>query len=91
VAACRPWLEGELAAVGPQVLVPLGATAAQALLGRTFRVTRSRGVPIEDTGLARYVVASVHPSSVLRERDAAARADARRRLADDLRVAAGLL
>jgi uracil-DNA glycosylase len=66
VAACRPWLDGELGAIRPEVLVLLGATAAQGLLGRSFRVTRSRGVPIEDTGLARYAIATVHPSSILR-------------------------
>jgi uracil-DNA glycosylase len=91
VDACRVWLDGELDAVSPDVLVLLGATAAQALLGRSFRVTKSRGVPIEDTGLARVVLATVHPSSVLRERDADAREEARRRFADDLRVAGSLL
>src|SRR5881409_1049986 len=62
IAACRPWLDAELALVKPRVLVCLGATAAQALLGPSFRVTRSRGsfVPSE---LAPFVTATVHPSS----------------------------
>jgi DNA polymerase len=66
VAACHPWLLGELEAVQPEVLGVLGATAAQALLGRTFRITKRRGEPLEETGLARYVVATIHPSAVLR-------------------------
>ena len=82
---------GELDAVRPEVLVLLGATAAQGLLGRPFRVTKSRGVPIEDTGLAQVVLATVHPSSILRERDADAREAARRRFVDDLRVAGSLV
>src|SRR5438067_882095 len=65
VAACRPWLDAELEAVRPRVLVCLGATAAQALLGRDFRVSRQRGVPVESE-LAEHVLATVHPSSILR-------------------------
>jgi len=65
IAACRPWLEAELALVRPRVLVCLGATAAQALLGRQFRVTRKRGKPVE-SDLAPVVLATVHPSSILR-------------------------
>ncbi|MDX6513711.1 MAG: uracil-DNA glycosylase [Gaiellaceae bacterium] len=65
IAACRPWLEAELDVVQPAVLVCLGATAAQALLGRQFRVTQSRGELVESE-LARYVTATVHPSSILR-------------------------
>jgi DNA polymerase len=74
IAACRPWLEAELSVVKPRVLVCLGATAAQALLGRSFRVTKQRGefVPSE---LAPLVTATVHPSSILRAPDE----DARRR------------
>jgi DNA polymerase len=68
IAACRPWLDAELAVVKPRVLVCLGATAAQALLGRHFRVTRERGVPVESE-LAPVVLATVHPSSVLRADD----------------------
>jgi DNA polymerase len=91
VGACRPWLDGELETVRPEVLVLLGATAAQALLGRAFRVTRSRGVPIEDSGFAHWAVATVHPSSILRERDDDARHEATRLFVADLRAAAELL
>jgi uracil-DNA glycosylase len=74
IRACRPWLESELALVKPRVLVCLGATAAQALLGREFRVSRQRGEFVESP-LAERVTATVHPSSILRtdesERDAA--------------------
>jgi uracil-DNA glycosylase len=65
VNACRPWLEGELEAVRPRVLVCLGAVAAQALLGRQFRVSRQRGEWV-DSPLAERVTATVHPSSILR-------------------------
>jgi uracil-DNA glycosylase len=65
ITACRPWLEGELQAVQPRVLVCLGATAAQALLGRQFRVSRERGQWV-DSPLAERVTATVHPSSILR-------------------------
>jgi DNA polymerase len=65
ITACRPWLEGELQAVKPRVLVCLGATAAQALLGRQFRVSRERGEWV-DSPLAERVTATVHPSSILR-------------------------
>jgi uracil-DNA glycosylase family protein len=65
IAACRPWLDAELAVVEPRVLVCLGATAAQALLGREFRVTQERGTPV-DSDLAEHVLATVHPSSILR-------------------------
>jgi uracil-DNA glycosylase len=68
IAACRPWLEAELAVVKPQVLVPMGATAAQALLGRQFRVTRDRGKPVESE-LAPTVIATIHPSAILRAQD----------------------
>jgi DNA polymerase len=91
VAACRPWLDGELALVEPRVLVLLGATAAQALLGASFRVTRERGRPIDGTGFAEHVVATVHPSAIVRMRDKAERVEAERGLAADLRLAAGLL
>jgi DNA polymerase len=65
VAACRPWLDAKLAAVAPRVLVCLGATAAQALLGRSFRVTQDRG-RLLPSDLAPAVIATVHPSSILR-------------------------
>ena len=83
IRACRPWLDAELAVVKPRVLVCLGATAAQALLGSTFRVTRQRGQFVESE-LAPRVLATVHPSSVLRAPDDEARADAYRGLVEDL-------
>lgn len=64
VAACRPWLEAELAVVKPTVLVLLGAVAAQSLLGKQFRVTKQRGELI-DSPLAPYVTATIHPSAIL--------------------------
>jgi DNA polymerase len=90
VAACRPWLEAELAVIQPRVLVVLGATAAQALLGRQFRVTKQRGVPVE-SGLAPHVVATVHPSSILRQETDEDRAAAMEALVADLKVVAKLL
>jgi DNA polymerase len=90
LTACRPWLDAELAVVKPKVLVALGATAAQALLGRQFRVTKQRGVPIE-SDLAPHVVATVHPSSILRQETDADRAAAFDELVDDLRTVARLL
>jgi uracil-DNA glycosylase len=68
IAACRPWLDAELTLLKPKVLVCLGATAAQALLGRQFRVSKDRGVPVE-SDLAPVVMATVHPSSILRSDD----------------------
>ncbi len=68
IAACRPWLEAELDLIEPRVLVCLGATAAQALLGRDFRVSRQRG-ELVDSDLAENVIATVHPSSILRADD----------------------
>ena len=68
IAACRPWLEAELEVIEPRVLVCLGATAAQALLGRDFRVSRQRG-ELVDSELAENVIATVHPSSILRADD----------------------
>ena len=68
ISACRPWLDAELKVVKPRVLVCLGATAAQALLGRDFRVTKRRGEPVESE-LAPLVIATVHPSSILRADD----------------------
>ncbi|HEX8858093.1 MAG TPA: UdgX family uracil-DNA binding protein [Actinomycetes bacterium] len=83
IRACRPWLDAELAVVKPRVLVCLGATAAQALLGSAFRVTRQRGQFVSSE-LAPRVLATVHPSSVLRAPDDEARADAYRGLVEDL-------
>ena len=88
--ACKPWLEAELEVVRPRVLVCLGATAAQSLLGKQFRVTKERGRWLE-SDLAEYVTATIHPSAVLRQRDS----DSRRRelagLVADLKLAASVL
>jgi uracil-DNA glycosylase len=90
MAACRPWLDAELAVVKPRVLVLLGATAAQSLLGSSFRVTKMRGVPV-DSDLAPDVIATVHPSSILRAPDEEARSQAMRDFVADLKVVAKLL
>jgi len=90
VKACKPWLDGELAVIQPQVVVCLGATAAQALLGPSFKVTHARGEPLRDTGVAPVVVATVHPSSILRG-DPESRKVALAALVDDLKVAASAL
>ena len=90
MAACRPWLEAELEVVGPEVVVCLGATAAQALIGRDFRVSRQRG-ELVDSPLARYVLATVHPSSILRQRDDASRQAEYAAFVEDLRVVPPLL
>jgi uracil-DNA glycosylase len=90
IAACRPWLEAELTVVTPRVLVCLGATAAQALLGRGIRVTRDRGRRLETT-LAPVAFATVHPSSILRAPDAEARRREHALFVDDLRAAAAAL
>src|SRR5262249_23013071 len=68
ISACRPWLEAEVRVVKPQVVVLLGATAAQGVLGSDFRVTQHRG-KLVDSSLAPYVLATVHPSSILRAQD----------------------
>jgi DNA polymerase len=87
VGACLPWVESELALVRPEVLVLLGATAAQALLGDDVRVTRDHGKPME-SDLAPLVIVTIHPSAVLRARGQAARAVSMAGLIGDLRVAA---
>ena len=66
IAACRPWLEAELAILKPQIVVALGATAAQSLMGKTFRVTQSRGKAFREVPWAKTFYATVHPSSILR-------------------------
>ena len=90
IAACRPWLDAELSLLKPKVLVCLGATAAQALLGRQFRVSRDRGAPVE-SDLAPVVMATVHPSSILRsddrETEMAMFVEDLRRVAEALRAA----
>ena len=90
IAACRPWLDAELEVVKPKVLVCLGATAAQALLGRQFRVTKQRGVPVE-SDLAPHVIATVHPSSILRQETEEDRQAAMAQFVADLKVVAKLL
>ncbi len=90
LAACRPWLDAELAAVRPDVLVCLGATAAQALFGRSFRVTRQRG-RLLPTALAPHALATVHPSAILRAPDAATRQRELAAFVADLVVVARLL
>jgi uracil-DNA glycosylase len=83
IRACRPWLEAEIAVVRPRAIVCLGATAAQALLGRTFRVTEHRGELVASP-LAPLVMATVHPSSILRAPDDAGRRAELARLVEDL-------
>ncbi|RKN43871.1 UdgX family uracil-DNA binding protein [Streptomyces hoynatensis] len=87
--ACRPWLDAELRLVDPEVIVALGATAGKSLLGSSFRVTRERGTPLDGPHGAR-VVATIHPSAVLRADDADREA-AYAGLVSDLRTAATLL
>ena len=87
IDACKPWLGEELQVVGPEALVLLGATAAKALLGPSFRITRERGRPL-DSDLADLVLATAHPSSILRQRTDEERYEERRLLAEDLRVVA---
>jgi DNA polymerase len=90
IAACHPWLEAEIALVKPKVIVALGATAAQTLLGRQFRVTQQRGEFIEST-LAPYIMATVHPSSILRAPDDETRRLEYRRFVDDLKKLARVI
>jgi uracil-DNA glycosylase family protein len=90
IDACRPWLEAELSVVKPEALILLGATAAKALLGGSFKVTRHRG-ELLDSELAPVVSATIHPSAILRSRDDAERAAEREAFAEDLRVVARAL
>jgi DNA polymerase len=90
ITACRPWLDAEIAVVQPRVIVCLGATAAQALLGRQFRVSRDRGQFVSSP-LAPRVLATVHPSAVLRAPDDETRRRERQRFIDDLRAVARAL
>jgi DNA polymerase len=86
IAACRPWFDEEVKAVKPKVIVCLGATAAQALLGRDFKVTNSRGKLISTGNIP--IIATVHPSSILRAPDDDSRHAEMARFIDDLRVVA---
>jgi DNA polymerase len=90
IAACRPWLEAEIGLIKPKVIVCLGATAAKALLGPKFRVSKQRGQFIEST-LAPYILATVHPSSILRAHDDETRRVEKRRFIDDLKKVAHVL
>jgi uracil-DNA glycosylase len=90
VEACTPWLDAELEVVKPEALVLLGAIAAKALLGSSFKVTRHRG-ELLDSDLAPIVSATVHPSSILRQPDEARRVAERKAFAEDLRVVAKAL
>jgi uracil-DNA glycosylase len=85
IRACRPWLDTEIALVKPRVIITLGATASQALLGKQFRVTKDRGKMLASP-LADAVFATVHPSAVLRAPDAAARALAEKEFIADLQA-----
>jgi uracil-DNA glycosylase len=85
IAACKPWLEAEIEVVHPQVIVCLGATAAQALLGREFKVSTQRGVWVPSP-LAPFVMATVHPSSLLRAPDEETRRLETRRFIADLKL-----
>ena len=87
IGACRPWLETEIALVKPRILVCLGATAAQALLGKAFKVSQLRVTPV-DSSLAPVVIATVHPSSILRSGDDEARRTEMARFVEDLHVVA---
>jgi DNA polymerase len=90
ILACRPWLEAELHAVKPRILVCLGATAAQSLLGKSFSVTRQHG-KLVDSELAPFAIATMHPSSILRARDAESRQQQMSTFIDDLRHVARLV
>jgi uracil-DNA glycosylase len=90
VKACRPWLEAELRQVRPEAVIVMGATAARSLLGPSFRVTQERG-RLLDTDLAPIVVATIHPSAILRERDDDARHLQREAFTSDILVAADAL
>jgi uracil-DNA glycosylase len=89
IHACRPWLDAELRVVKPQILVCLGSTAAQSLLGRNFSVTRQRGQLIASP-LAPFVMATVHPSSILRAPDENARHLQMQAFINDLKIVAQL-
>ncbi len=90
IKACRPWLRAELDAIGPEAIVILGATAAKTLLGSSFRLMERRGQPL-DSDLAPVVVATIHPSAILRGSDTESRQTQRDLFTEDLRVAAQAL
>jgi DNA polymerase len=88
LAACKPWLTAEIQALKPRMIICLGATAAQDLLGRDFRITRERGRVFTETQYAPWLMATLHPSAILRMPDAELREKARRQFAEDLAIAA---
>jgi uracil-DNA glycosylase len=90
IEACKPWLDEELRVVAPEAVVFLGATAAKAVFGASFRVTQHRG-ELLDSDLAPIVCATIHPSSILRQRDDDSRQAERESFAEDLRVVAQAL
>lgn len=90
IAACRPWLEAEIEVIKPKIIVCLGATAAQTLLGRDFRVSRQRGELIPSS-LAPFVMATVHPSSILRAPDEEQRRTAREAFVADMKKVAKVI
>jgi len=90
ISACRPWLEAEIKAVKPQVVVLLGATAAQGIMGRQFRVTQHRGQWLESK-IAPLVLGTVHPSAILRAPDDDARHEEMRKFVEDLKKVAAAL
>jgi DNA polymerase len=90
ITACRPWLEAEIKLLKPRVVVCLGATAAQTLLGKDFRVTKQRGELISSP-LAQFVIATIHPSAILRAPDDETRREELKRFVDDLKRVAQLL
>ena len=90
ITACLPWLQAEIELIHPRVLVCLGSTAAQALLGRQFRVTAQRGKFV-DSPLASYVTATVHPSSILRAPDDETRHKEMERFIEDLKLVSGVM
>jgi len=90
IAACRPWLDAEIAVLRPSVIVCLGATAAQAVIGRQFRVSRQRGEFVPSP-LAPHVTATIHPSAILRAPDEDSRHEEMERFVDDLRKVARVI
>jgi uracil-DNA glycosylase family protein len=90
ISACRPWLEAEIKAIQPQIIVLLGATAAQGILGRDFRVTQHRGEWLS-SAIAPNVMATVHPSSILRAPDEDARHEEMNKFIADLKKVAAML
>ena len=88
--ACKPWLEAEIAVLKPQLIVALGATAAQSLFGKQFRVTRQRG-ELMQSSLAPFVMATIHPSAILRAPDDQTRRSERQRFVEELKKAARLV